>query len=158
MNYFKIQYSTPLSNFDDAGVFTTNGGVQLYNGQHVVIKDVDKSNNICSIALPSSPTEIYQTGIPLNHIIHSISGKNMSNTKVKVVYGKLQGEIGSLIGIDNEETKYLINVFFENSPLMLRKIEVFINHEFLQISIFDHNYNEDFDKSFFKLISPKLTN
>ncbi len=62
------------------------------------------------------------------------------------------------IGIDNEETKYLINVFFENSPLMLRKIEVFINNEFLQISIFDHNYNEDFDKSFFKLISPKLTN
>ncbi len=62
------------------------------------------------------------------------------------------------IGVDNEETRYYINVFFENNPLILRKIEVFINNEFLQISIFDHNYNEDFDKSFFKLISPKLTN
>ena len=62
------------------------------------------------------------------------------------------------IGVDNEETRYFINVFFENNPLILRKIEVFINNEFLQISIFDHNYNEDFDKSFFKLISPKLTN
>ena len=61
-------------------------------------------------------------------------------------------------GFDNEETKYLINVYFENSPIILRKIEFFINDEFLQISIFDHNYNEDFDKSFFKLISPRLLN
>ena len=61
-------------------------------------------------------------------------------------------------GFDSQETKYLINVYFENSPVILRKIEVFINDSFLQISIFDHNYNEDFDKNFFKLISPKLLN
>ena len=61
-------------------------------------------------------------------------------------------------GFDSEEKKYLINVYFENSPVILRKIEVFINDTFLQISIFDHNYNEDFDTSFFKLISPKLLN
>ena len=61
-------------------------------------------------------------------------------------------------GFDNEENKYLINVYLENSPVILRKIEVFINDAFLQISIFDHNYNEDFDKNFFKLISPKLLN
>ena len=61
-------------------------------------------------------------------------------------------------GFDSEETKYLIKVYFENNPVILRKIEVFINDAFLQISIFDHNYNEDFDKNFFKLISPKLLN
>ena len=61
-------------------------------------------------------------------------------------------------GFDNEETKYLIDVYFENNPLILRKIEVFINDEFLQISIFNHNYNEDFEKGFFKLINPKLLN
>ena len=61
-------------------------------------------------------------------------------------------------GFDSEETKYLINVYFENSPVILRKIEMFINDAFLQISIFDHNYNEDFDVNFFKLISPKLLN
>tara|TARA_A100000164_G_C21717087_1_gene681022 strand:- start:174 stop:770 length:597 start_codon:yes stop_codon:yes gene_type:complete len=61
-------------------------------------------------------------------------------------------------GFDSEETKYLINVQFENNPVILRKIEVFINDAFLQIAIFDHNYNEDFDKNFFKLISPKLLN
>ena len=61
-------------------------------------------------------------------------------------------------GVDNQETMYLINVYFENNPLVLRKIEVFINDEFLQISIFNHNYNEDFEKGFFKLINPKLLN
>ena len=59
-------------------------------------------------------------------------------------------------GFNKEKTKYLINVYFENSPIILRKIEVFINDEFLQISIFNHNYNEVFSKDFFKLINPKL--
>ena len=59
-------------------------------------------------------------------------------------------------GFNNEQTKYLINVYFENNPMILRKIEVFINDEFLQISIFNHSYNEDFDKDFFKLINPRL--
>ena len=61
-------------------------------------------------------------------------------------------------GFDKQETKYLINVYFEDNPLILRKIEVFVNQEFLQISIFNHNYNEDFDEKFFKLINPKLLN
>ena len=61
-------------------------------------------------------------------------------------------------GFDKQETKYLINVYFEDNPLILRKIEVFVNQEFLQISIFNHSYNEDFDEKFFKLINPKLLN
>ena len=59
-------------------------------------------------------------------------------------------------GFDNEQSEYLINVYFEDNPMVLRKIEVYINNEFLQISIFNHSYNEDFDKDLFKLINPKL--
>ena len=61
-------------------------------------------------------------------------------------------------GIDSEETDYLIKVFFENNPLILRKIEVNVNEEYLQISIFNHNYNRDFKANFFKLINPSLLN
>ena len=61
-------------------------------------------------------------------------------------------------GLDNKQALYKINVLFENNPMILRKIEVYINDEFLQISVFDHNYNESFDESFFKLINPKLLN
>ena len=33
-----------------------------------------------------------------------------------------------------------------------------INDDVLKLSIYNHSYNEDFDKSFFKLINPKLLN
>ena len=59
-------------------------------------------------------------------------------------------------GFNNEQAKYLISVYFENNPVILRKIEVYVNDEFLQISIFNHTFNENFDKDFFKLISPRL--
>ena len=59
-------------------------------------------------------------------------------------------------GFNNEQTKYVINVYFENNPVILRKIEVYVNDELLQISIFNHTYNENFDKDFFKLINPRL--
>ncbi len=61
-------------------------------------------------------------------------------------------------GFDNEQNNYLIKTYFENNPLVLRKIEVFINDNFLQLSIFDHEYNKEFDKSYFKLINPNLLN
>ena len=75
------------------------------------------------------------------------------NSKIKL---KNKEIIVEKSGLDSEQTKYLISVYFENNPLILRKIEVFINDEFLQISIFNHSYNEEFDDSFFKLINPRL--
>ena len=62
------------------------------------------------------------------------------------------------IGFDVEERKYFIKIYFENNPLVLRKINVEINKEILTLSIYDHNYNKQFNQSFFKLINPKLLN
>ena len=61
-------------------------------------------------------------------------------------------------GIDNEEKNFVIRVLFEKNPLILRGIEVVINNDILKLSIYNHNYNEVFDKKFFKLINPKLLN
>ena len=60
--------------------------------------------------------------------------------------------------VNHEKTQYLIKVYFENKPIILRKIKIFINDDFLEISIFNHNYNENFDKDLFKLINPKFLN
>ena len=60
--------------------------------------------------------------------------------------------------MDNEENKYTIKIFFEKNPLVLRKLEVIINRELLTLSIYNHNYNEEFDNDFFKLINPKYFN
>ena len=59
-------------------------------------------------------------------------------------------------GIDIEGDDYSIKVYFENSPLILRGLEVRINTDMLKLSIFNHSYNQEFDKGFFKLINPKF--
>ena len=61
-------------------------------------------------------------------------------------------------GVDMEGKKFSIKVFFENTPLVLRKVELFINQEITTLSIYNHNYNEQFNKNFFKLINPNLLN
>jgi len=61
-------------------------------------------------------------------------------------------------GIDNEEKNFVIRVLFEKQPLILRGIEVVVNDDILKLSIYNHSYNEVFDKNFFKLINPNFLN
>ena len=61
-------------------------------------------------------------------------------------------------GVDDDQRNFKIKVYFEKKPMVLRSIEVLINNEFLKLSIYNHNYNEEFGKSFFKLISPQFFN
>ena len=61
-------------------------------------------------------------------------------------------------GVDIDENEYFIRVFFENNPLVLRKVDLWINNEVLSLSIYNHNYNEQFNKDLFKLINPKFLN
>ena len=61
-------------------------------------------------------------------------------------------------GFDIEQKKYVINVYFEDNPLVLRKLDLWINNEHLMLSIYNHNYNEKFNKNLFKLINPQLLN
>ncbi len=62
------------------------------------------------------------------------------------------------IGFDSENKKYFIKVLFENNPFVLRKVEVSTNQEYMILSIYNHNYNEQFNRDFFKLINPNLLN
>ena len=61
-------------------------------------------------------------------------------------------------GVDNEENNFTIKVKFEKKPLVLRSLEVLIADNFLKLSIYNHSYNEEFSKDFFKLINPKFLN
>ena len=62
------------------------------------------------------------------------------------------------IGVDIDEKKFVIKVYFEKNPLVLRAVEVLFDNEFLKLSIYNHTYDEEFDKNFFKLINPKFLN
>ena len=61
-------------------------------------------------------------------------------------------------GFDIEGKNFLIRVYFEESPLILRAVEVHSGDDFLKLSIYNHSYNEEFDEDFFKLINPKFLN
>ena len=61
-------------------------------------------------------------------------------------------------GMDYEDRNFSIKVYFEKKPLILRAIEVIVEDSFLKLSIYNHNYYEEFDNDFFKLINPKFLN
>ncbi len=61
-------------------------------------------------------------------------------------------------GVGFEGEDFIIRVFFEKNPLVLRVIEIIIGQDSLKLSIYNHSYNEDYDKDFFKLINPNFFN
>ena len=61
-------------------------------------------------------------------------------------------------GVDDDQRNFKIKVYFEKKPLVLRSVEVIIDNQFLKLSIYNHTYDEKFDKNFFKLINPKFFN
>ena len=56
-----------------------------------------------------------------------------------------------------EDIIYEITILYENNPIKLRKIMVLENNQNLEISFFDHNNLEFFDKKFFSMVDPYLS-
>ena len=51
---------------------------------------------------------------------------------------------------------YQITILYENKPIKIRKLVLLDDNQNLEISFFDHNSLEDFDKNFFSMINPYL--
>tara|TARA_B100000902_G_C26871016_1_gene697735 strand:+ start:140 stop:679 length:540 start_codon:yes stop_codon:yes gene_type:complete len=54
--------------------------------------------------------------------------------------------------IQSEETKINLKIFFENQPLLLRKIVSKTENDLVSISFYDHNYNSIFEDNFFSFV------
>ena len=59
---------------------------------------------------------------------------------------------------NSEVGSFEIKVFFENNPLILRMVKLNLDNEYLELSFFNHKYNETYNKRFFKLINPSFFN
>ena len=57
---------------------------------------------------------------------------------------------------NSEVGSFEIKVFFENNPLILRMVKLYLDNEYIELSFFNHKYNETFNKRFFKLINPSF--
>ena len=53
---------------------------------------------------------------------------------------------------------FQISLFFEDKPLVIRKIKLFFQNNEFTLSIYNHNLEKEFDDRFFKLINPTLLN
>ncbi len=56
----------------------------------------------------------------------------------------------------NNSEKYNIKLYFENNPLILRKVELTDDLGFVTLSLFNHQKVSEFDKNHFKLINPNF--
>ena len=51
---------------------------------------------------------------------------------------------------------YQITILYENNPIKIRKVKILEDNQNLEISFFDHNNLEIYDKKFFSMINPYL--
>ncbi len=58
----------------------------------------------------------------------------------------------------HEQIDYKIKIFFENNPLLIRKIVLSLDENKMDLSFFNHKKNETFSKNHFKLINPSFFN
>ena len=93
-----------------------------------------------------------------NIVKHAFNGQPTGDTMRVELSFKDNQLILEKNGVDIDENEYFIRVFFENNPLVLRKVDLWINNEVLSLSIYNHNYNEQFNKDLFKLINPRFLN
>jgi len=75
-----------------------------------------------------------------NNFLSSFSFKE---SKKEVVFEKI---------IESESAKVQLKIFFENSPLLLRKIISKTENDLISISFYDHNYNSVFEENFFSFL------
>ena len=57
-----------------------------------------------------------------------------------------------------ENQKYKLEIYFEDQPILLRKILLELSNSTIILSIFDYKKNESFSRNHFKLINPNFFN
>ena len=56
--------------------------------------------------------------------------------------------------VDDEKIK--LRIFFEDSPFLIRKLEIYQNNSFINFSIINPNFNPNLDDDFFRMTDPTL--
>ena len=162
-----LNYIKSLKNFSDS--FIQNDGINLSEGKVYIGEKRVRAEYL-------SPTKILivldnNKAMYYNYDLEEDEFFNPKKTNAWFFYdifrnpyffedSSLKEESNELIvektGVDIDQRNFVIKVYFEKNPLVLRAVEVLIDNQFLKLSIYDHTYNEEFDKNFFKLINPQF--
>ena len=107
-------------------------------------------------------------GVYINHNLRESQYFSTKKSFIKIFFKILKGgefavepkvEEG-LIKINDSfvigDIYYQITILYENNPIKIRKVKILEDNQNLEISFFDHNNLEIYDKKFFSMINPYL--
>ena len=156
-----ITYLQDLNSFSSN--FIQSNGIDLEQGS-IYIKDgmirLDYANPDRTLKISK------EKGVYINHALREEEFFSTKKNIVKIFYDiflennffssllpkKNNKEIVFEKIIQSNSTKVHLKIFFEDSPLLLRKIISKTDDNLISISFYDHNYNRAFEENFFSFV------
>ena len=159
-----LNYNSNLIN--SSALFIQSDGMEIQEGKIYFGSDRIKID----YKYPQNLTIILseKKGVYINHNLRDSQYFNTNKSFVKFFFKLLKGSEfaeqpkvkGGFIKINDsfilDNVFYQISILYENKPIKIRKIMLLDDNQNLEISFFDHNSLEDFDKKFFSMINPYL--
>ena len=108
-------------------------------------------------------------GVYINHNLKESQYFNTNKSFIKIFFKLLKGDEfaekpkaeKNFIKINDsfilDDIVYQITILYENNPIKIRKIIILEDNQNLEISFFDHKSLEFFDKKFFSMLDPYLS-
>jgi len=159
-----LNYNTNLVN--SSAQFIQNDGTEIQEGKIYFGSDRIKINYKYPVNLTLILSE--RKGVYINHKIKESEYFNTNKSFIKFFFKLLKNskfkekpkvEYNYIKIYDNfilNDVYYQITILYENNPIKIRKIIILEDNQNIEISFFNHNNLEFFDKKFFSMVDPYL--
>ena len=159
-----LNYNASLIN--SSALFIQNDGIEIQEGRIYFGTDRIKLD----YKHPQNLTLVLseRKGVYINHNLRESQYFNTNKSFIKFFFKLIKGSTfqekpkveESFIKINDsfvlDDVYYQITILYEDQPIKIRKIIILEDDKNLEISFFDHNNLEFFDKKFFSMINPYL--
>ena len=159
-----LNYNANLVN--SSAQFIQNDGTEIQEGKIYFGSDRIKINYKYPLNLTLILSE--RKGVYINHKIKESEYFNTNKSFIKFFFKLLKNnkfqekpkvEYNYIKIYDNfilNDVYYQITILYENNPIKIKKIIILEDNQNIEISFFNHNNLEFFDKKFFSMIDPYL--
>ena len=159
-----LNYNSSLIN--SSALFLQNDGIEIQEGEIYFGSDRIKIDYKYPQKLTLVLSE--RKGVYMNHNLKESQYFNTNKSFIKFFFKLLKGsefaekpkvEEGFIKINDSfflDDTYYKITILYEHKPIKIRKIMILEDNQSLEISFFNHNSLEFFDKNFFSMVNPYI--
>ena len=159
-----LDYNASLTN--SSALFIQNNKTEIQEGKIYFGSDRIRVNYESPQKLTLILSE--KKGVYINHNLKESQYFSTNKSFIKIFFKILKGQKfaekikvkENSIQINDsfvlDDIYYQITIMYENNPIKIRKIIILEDNQNLEISFFDHNNLEVYDKKFFSMIDPYL--